>query len=58
MPSVKTKSQKKRDGDNAKAKDYYMKRRRAKVGNKKLWMNMFIGSIPIVELYKCYSIIP
>jgi hypothetical protein len=58
MPSFKTKSQKRRDGTNAKAKDYYMKKRRAKIGNKKLWLNAFIGSIPICELYKCFNIIP
>ena len=41
-----------------KPKDFYMKRRRAKIGNKKLWQNMFVGSIDIKELYKCYGIKP
>ena len=58
MPSIKTKIQRRRDKNNAKAKDYYMKKRRAKIGNKKLWQYAFLGKIPIKELWKCYGIIP
>ena len=59
MPSAdKTKIQKDREGTNAKARDYYMKRRRAKVGNKKLWQGAFIGKTPIKALQECYGITP
>jgi len=58
MPSAKTKLQKERSGEAARTKDYYMKRRRAKIGNKKLWQNMFVGSLDINELYKCFNITP
>ncbi len=59
MPSAdKTKIQKRREGTNAKARDYYMKRRRAKVGNKKWWQYAFIGKIPIKDLQQCYGITP
>lgn len=59
MPSAdKTKIQKKREGTNAKARDYYMKKRRAKVGNKKWWLYMFIGKIDMKALQECYGITP
>lgn len=59
MPSAdKTRIQKRRDGTNAKARDYYQKRRRAKVGNKKHWQKAYIGKIPIKELFECYGITP
>lgn len=59
MPSAdKTKIQKERDGTNAKARDYYMKRRREKIGNKKHWQYGFIGTIDRDSLLRCFGISP
>ena len=59
MPSAdKTKIQKRREGTNAKARHYYQKKRRAKVGNKKWWLDAFIGKRDMKELQECYGIIP
>ena len=59
MPSAdKTKIQKVREGTNAKARDYYMKRRRAKIGNKKWWLDAYLGKRNINELWECYGITP
>ena len=59
MPSAdKTKIQKEREGTNAKARHHYQKKRRAKIGNKKWWLDAYLGNRDINELWKCYGITP
>ncbi len=59
MPSAdKTKIQKKRDGTNEKVRRYYQKKRMDKIGNKKWWLDAYLGNRDINELWECYGIIP
>lgn len=58
MPSDKTKIQREKSGDRAKAQYYTNKRRRERIGNKKWWLDAYLGNRDINELWKCYGIKP
>ena len=59
MPSHLTKSQRKANRLNAKAKKNYQDNKRKQILNmNNLWHYNFIGSICQKDLYKCYKITP